>query len=165
MAHAGAQSAVDRLAFEAAVRSESRKLYGLAYSVLRDAGEAEDAVQETMELAWRFWKSVREPERRNAWLRQICLRRCLRLQRRLRDRWPLGEALPAREPAGIEAHDLDLERAFLRLSLQQRAVVALHYHYGYSLDECAALMSCRPGTVRSHLGRALTRLRKELRDG
>jgi RNA polymerase sigma factor (sigma-70 family) len=165
MAHAGAQPAVDRLAFEAAVRSESRKLYGLAYSVLRDAGEAEDAVQETMELAWRAWKSVRDPEHRSAWLRQICLRRCLRLRRRLKNWWPLPDAEPAPATAGVETHDLDLERAFARLSLRQRAVLALHYHYGYPLDECAGLMRCRPGTVRSHLARALARLRKELQDG
>jgi hypothetical protein len=99
MAHAGAQPAVDRLAFEAAVRSESRKLYGLAYSVLRDAGEAEDAVQETMELAWRAWQSVRDPEHRSAWLRQICLRRCLRLRRRFKNWWPLPDA--------VELLDLD----------------------------------------------------------
>jgi RNA polymerase sigma-70 factor (ECF subfamily) len=163
MAHAGAQPAVDRLAFEAAVRSESRKLYGLAYSVLRDAGEAEDAVQETMELAWRAWQSMRDPEHRGAWLRQICLRRCLRLRRRLKNRWPLRDAEPA--PAELETHDLDLEHAFARLSLRQRAVLALHYHYGYPLDQCAGLMRCRPGTVRSHLARALARLRKELQDG
>jgi RNA polymerase sigma factor (sigma-70 family) len=65
----------------------------------------------------------------------------------------------------VETHDLDLERAFARLSLRQRAVLALHYHYGYPLDECAGLMRCRPGTVRSHLARALARLRKELQDG
>jgi DNA-directed RNA polymerase specialized sigma24 family protein len=41
-------------------------------------------------------------------------------------------------------------------------VITLHYHFGYSLDECASLMGCRPGTARSHLGRALAMLRRKL---
>jgi len=52
--------------------------------------------------------------------------------------------------------------AFRSLSTKQRAVVVLHYHHGYSLDECASLLGCRPGTARSHLARALTTMRKEL---
>src|SRR5207253_10799386 len=52
-------------------------------------------------------------------------------------------------------------RSFRGLTRQQRAVVALHYQYGYTLDECAGLMGCRPGTARSHLARALQTPREE----
>jgi RNA polymerase sigma factor (sigma-70 family) len=153
----------DRLEFEAAVRRNTRALFGLAYSVLRDAQEAEDAVQDTMELAWRSWRAVRDPERREAWLRQICLRRCLRVRRGLLRRLFLGEDHPGGAVAE-RSSDLDLERALGLLSPHQRAVLALHYRFGYSLDECAAAMKCRPGTVRSHLARALATLRRELKD-
>jgi len=61
--------------------------------------------------------------------------------------------------------DLDLDRGYRRLTRQQRAVVTLHYEYGYTLDECAALIGCQPGTARSHLARALASLRKELNYG
>jgi DNA-directed RNA polymerase specialized sigma24 family protein len=37
--------------FEAIVRAETGPLFGVAYSILRDVQEAEDAVQETMEPA------------------------------------------------------------------------------------------------------------------
>ena len=56
--------------------------------------------------------------------------------------------------------DLDLARAYAQLSKQQRAAVALHYFYGYTLDECAELLGNRPGTVRSHIARALVTLRR-----
>jgi len=69
MATPGAAS--DQPAFEARVRRDARGLYGLALAVLRDTQEAEDAVQDTMELAWRSWRSVHDEERRTAWLRQI----------------------------------------------------------------------------------------------
>jgi RNA polymerase sigma-70 factor, ECF subfamily len=150
----------DLAAFEQAVRAESRRLYGLAVSILGDMQEAEDAVQDTMELAWRSWRSLRDPEKRSAWLKQICVRRCLRVKRRLFGLLPLSDQ--DRDPRLTSSSDPDLDRAFRRLSRHQRAVIRLHYHDGYSLDECAALMGCRPGTARSHLARALTSLRQEL---
>ena len=64
--------------------------------------------------------------------------------------------------AAPEEPDLDLDRCYRRLSRQQRAVVTLHYQYGYTIDECATLIGCQPGTARSHLARALASLRKEL---
>jgi RNA polymerase sigma factor (sigma-70 family) len=62
------------------------------------------------------------------------------------------------------AQSLDMDRAYRRLSLKQRAAIVLTYGYGYTDDESAALMGCRPGTVRTHVARGLATLRKELRD-
>ena len=151
-------------AFEARFRLDTRALLGLALAILRDMHEAEDAVQDTMELAWRSWRSVREEERRTAWLRQICVRRCLRVRRGLIRRVFLSD-MPPLETQALDPVDPALDRACRDLTRQQRAVITLHYHYGYPLDECARLMGCRPGTVRSHLARALDVLRHELGGG
>jgi RNA polymerase sigma factor (sigma-70 family) len=148
-------------AFEASLQGEAPVLFSLAVAILRDPQEAEDAVQDTLEIAWRSRGALREGPREGAWLRQICIRRCLRVKHRLLKRLFLAER-PAPEARAFDPVDSDLDRACRSLSLQQRAVIALHYHYGYSLDECASLMNCRPGTARSHLARALTALRKQL---
>jgi DNA-directed RNA polymerase specialized sigma24 family protein len=57
-----------------------------------------------------------------------------------------------------------MDRAYRRLSRKQRAAITLNYRHGYSVEECAVFMGCRPGTVRTHLERGLAALRKELRD-
>jgi DNA-directed RNA polymerase specialized sigma24 family protein len=44
--------------FEAVAVADARRLYSLALSILRDEGEAEDAVQETLLKTWRSWESV-----------------------------------------------------------------------------------------------------------
>jgi RNA polymerase sigma factor (sigma-70 family) len=155
------EPARDVSGFEAAVHAESGRLFGVAYSILRDPQEAQDAVQETMELAWRSWATLRDPSKRSAWLRQICVRRAIRTRRRLLPRLWLADTSEVHRQLPEEP-DLELDRGYLRLSRQQRAVVTLHYQYGYSLDECAVLIGCQPGTVRSHLARALASLRKEL---
>jgi RNA polymerase sigma factor (sigma-70 family) len=160
-------AAADRSDFEAAVNSDARRLYGVALSILRDPGEAEDAVQEAMVKAWRSWHTLRESDRRSPWLTRICVNHCISRRRRRRllvfsyDDHPSEPADPRAEQA-LDPADPDLDRACGRLTPPQRAVIALHYHHGYTLDECAGLMGCRPGTVRSHLNRALTTLRAEL---
>jgi RNA polymerase sigma factor (sigma-70 family) len=169
MSRAEEDASVRRHEFEGAVRLETARLLGLAFSILRDAGEAEDAVQETMVNAWRAWESLADPDRRGAWLMRICVNQCLRSRRRA-SRWLLwadrsADGIDPAAPLDLDESDLDIDGAVRRLTLHQRTVITLHYHYGYSLDECAGLMGCRPGTVRSHLARALTTLRREITHG
>ncbi|HEV3232382.1 MAG TPA: RNA polymerase sigma factor [Candidatus Dormibacteraeota bacterium] len=155
-------------AFEVAVVTEAQRLWALAFSILEDAAEAEDVVQETLERAWRRWSSLRDADRREAWLTRICVRRSIDFRRRLRSRHMLvlraGSAVEP-PPAPEDSATADLDRLYLTLSRHQRAVLVLHYHHGHSLDECARLMGCRPGTARSHLARALRSLREGLTDG
>jgi RNA polymerase sigma factor (sigma-70 family) len=156
------------LAFTGAVRPEVRRLFALAYSILRDRHEAEDAVQETMVLAWKHWSKLRDPDHPGPWLAKICVNHCLRRRRLLTDKWRTLDAeehgAAARTVAPLQGRMIDLDRAYQKLSVQQRAVVALTYHHGYTVVEAAELMGCAAGTARSHLARALTTLRKELGD-
>jgi RNA polymerase sigma factor (sigma-70 family) len=154
--------------FDAVAASDARRLFMLALSILRDDGEAEDAVQETLLKAWRSWDSLSRMERPSAWLTRVCVNHCISRRRLLRSRgWPPLTLLEDGAIAGMSrpAADLmDMERAYRRLSLKQRAAITLNYRHGYSIDECAAFMGCRPGTVRTHLARGLVTLRKELGD-
>ena len=159
--HHGGSSPVPCTA-AAVLEAEMPRLRALAYSISRDREQALDAVQDTMEHALRDWSALREPERRAAWLSTICVRQALRRARSERRRRLLPwVATPEPSPAP-DLHDVDLDRALRLLSEKQRAVIGLHYVYGYTLDETAAAMGCRPGTARSHLNRALRALRHAL---
>lgn len=144
------------------VRGESRRLYSIAFSILQDASEAEDAVQETLISAWRKWPWAAGASPTAGWLTRVCVNQCLNRRRTRLRQIRLAETAATQEP-WQDVHpptDLDLGRAYAQLSKQQRAAVALHYFYGYTLDECAELLGNRPGTVRSHLARALVTLRR-----
>lgn len=155
--------------FERALEEHRGRLFGIAFSILRDPVDAEDAVQDAAAAAWRGWATRTDPAATTAWLTTICVRTAVRHRRRILRRLRLDMSL--REEASRSAthgdlvsEDIDLHRAHGRLSRQQRAVISLHYSYGYTLMECAGLLGCSPGTVATHLSRALARLRKELGD-
>jgi RNA polymerase sigma-70 factor (ECF subfamily) len=151
--------------FDALLSTERRRLYGIAYSILRDHAEAEDALQDAMFKAWKSWSSLRNEDARSTWLVRICVNHCINRRKGLRLRGfataPRQEDAAAADPR-FEGRLVDLDRSYRKLSPQQRAAVFLHYHHGYSIDECADLMTCGAGSVRTHLARALASMRKEM---
>jgi RNA polymerase sigma factor (sigma-70 family) len=162
------REAPPEVAFEALVATDARRLYTLALSILRDEAEAEDAVQETLLKAWRSWPSIGDSDHVPRWLTRVCVNHCTSIRRRLRARGgpPLELFEWAASSGGQSgaAEIIDVDRAYRSLSIRQRAAVTLNYGYGYSVEETADLMGCRPGTVRTHVARGLASMRKELGD-
>lgn len=157
-----AQSALDRLNFDAMAQLEAQRLFAIAFAILRDSGEAEDATQETFLNAWRRWDTLRDPLLRRPWLTRICVNHCINSRKRLLRRLftPIPDTASA--PPQGPGFDADRDRAMAHLSPDQRAVVALHFAWGYTLEECAALLDVPVGTVRSRLSRGLATLRQEM---
>ena len=153
-------------AFADVAPRETPRLLQIAYSILEDSQRAEDAVQDTLLMAWRSWPQLRDAGRRQAWLTRICVRRCLRLRYSLAQlrRVEMTAASLSTGTGQLDDSGVDWDTAMRSLSPAQRAVVTLHYHHDLTLDDCAGAMGCRPGTARRHLARALEKLRREVRD-
>jgi RNA polymerase sigma-70 factor, ECF subfamily len=67
---------------EGAVREHARLVYRIAYSVLRNRNEAEDAVQEVFLRALRHGKKLADVVDRKAWLAQVAWRVAVKQRRR-----------------------------------------------------------------------------------
>jgi DNA-directed RNA polymerase specialized sigma24 family protein len=148
-----------------AVARFGSEMFGLALSITGNVADAEDAYQTSWMAALTHWGQVRDPQKRRSWLASIVARSALRARRR-RLTW-LGRHVPITAADGLSdvmRWDPAFGNALALLTDRQRAVLALHYGHGYSLDETAALLNCRGGTVRSHLSRALTTLRRSMSD-
>jgi RNA polymerase sigma-70 factor (ECF subfamily) len=146
----------DKEAFTALVVQLGDRLYSVAYRILRDAGRAEDAVQQTFLIAWRELPSLRDESRLEAWLYRLLVNACYAELRHTR-RWQPGLRLvsldvPSEDDAQLSVADRDeLDRAFRRLSGEQRAVLVLHHYVGLSGAEIGTALGLSPGTVRSRL--------------
>jgi len=157
----------DREAFAVLVHQVSDSLYAVAYRILRDAGLAEDALQNALVLAWRRLPKLREPDRFEAWIHRILVHACYDESQRARPWKGTVRVLPIDGPtapdgtAAVADRD-ELERAFRRLSLEQRAVFVLHHYVGLPLVEVADLLEIPAGTARSRLHYAIEGLRRAL---
>ena len=157
----------DREAFAVLVHQVSDQLYAVAYRILRDTGLAEDALQNALVLAWRRLPKLRDPERFDAWIHRILVHACYDESQRSRAITATVRVLPldmaSRDDAASELADRDeLERAFRRLSLEQRAVFVLHHYVGLPLVEVAETLEIPAGTARSRLHYAIAGLRSAL---
>lgn len=145
--------------------------------LLRDAGDAEDQVQETMLRAWRSYDGFQGRSSLRTWLYRIATNVCLTaLERRGRLPVPVGlpaetehPASPLDSPTGLTEDPAELisrretsRRAILvawkRLSAQQRAVLVLSDVMTWSAAEIADLLDMSPAAVYSMLRRARRRL-------
>jgi RNA polymerase sigma-70 factor, ECF subfamily len=157
----------DRAAFSELVRHTIDRLYAVARLILRDPEQAEDATQEALVAAWRDLSSLRDPSRFDAWLHRLLVNACYREARRQRRRTEreVHEILIDRPDAAAEIDLADrdqLERGFVRIDADERAILVLHYYLGYSLAGVADVLGVPPGTAKSRLHRATQALRSAL---
>jgi RNA polymerase sigma-70 factor (ECF subfamily) len=157
----------DHEAFSELARRSIDKLYAVARLILRDTLQAEDATQEALVAAWRNLSALRDPDRFEAWLRQLLVRACYREARLEQQRMrrevkvaPLEGSVP--DPAVALGHRDQLERGFSRLDPEQRALVVVHFYLGLPLAEAAELLGMPLGTAKSRLHRAISRMRAGL---
>jgi RNA polymerase sigma-70 factor (ECF subfamily) len=146
----------DREAFAILARTRGDTLFGVARRILRDVGLAEDAVQQTLVIAWRELPRLRDPDRFDAWLQRMLINACY-AEARQRRAWNANiRVLPLDGPAGPDELaslvDRDeVERGFRRLPPEQRAILVLHHYLGLGLTEIGEVLDIPAGTARSRL--------------
>jgi len=161
-----AHVAGDRYAFEELFLRHQHHLYRLALLTSRDAEDAADALQEAMLKAHRSAATFRHDSAVSSWLYRIVVNACLDRLRHNRSHptAPLAEDTvgePA-DPIGRVDTAIVVQRALMRLPLEQRAAVVAVDMQGYSVAETARLLGVKEGTVKSRCARARARLAEAL---
>ena len=157
----------DEQAFATVTETLVDRFSGVAKNILRDRDLAEDAIQQALVRVWRELPRLRDPDRFEAWSYRILVNACYTEARRARRWMPSVLGSTFREPAAADdtcaVADRDqLERAFRRLPVDQRAVVVLHHYLELPLEQVAQVLGVPDGTVRSRLHRAMRGLRAAL---
>ena len=135
-------------------------LFRVAFAILRNRTDCEDAAQNAVLKAYRNLGTLKQRRYFKTWLIQILKNECFDMLRRCRPTLDVeGQGELSYEMA---VPDLDLNRAFDRLSPEERLTITLYYYEGYDTREIAALTEVSEGTVRSRLSRGRSSLRAML---
>jgi RNA polymerase sigma-70 factor, ECF subfamily len=160
----------ERKRFEECVLPHLDAAFNLARWLLRDKSNAEDATQEAMLCAYRFFAGFRHGDAR-AWLLQIVRNSCYTWLRKNRPQEDIAEieedAMPSGAPSpealAIASHDRErIARALEELPVHFREILVLRELEGCSYKEIAAITAHPIGTVMSALARARRQLKEAL---
>jgi len=155
----------DEAALETLYRAFETPVYHLVRRILRRPEDAEDVLQETFLEVVRSIKQYRGEGYLWGWIRKIATTKALMRIRRdsVRETETMDEE-PGKPGMHVGAN-IDLERAFERLSETSRAVVWLHDVEGFTHEEIAEQMGKTVSFSKSQLARAHARLRRMLDEG
>jgi RNA polymerase sigma-70 factor (ECF subfamily) len=172
---------LDRLAVQAALRGDQAAfadlvtryqsaVYNLAYRMLGDPTEAEDAAQEVFVRAWNQLHTF-QPERRfSTWLLSIASHYCIDLLRRRKPSAPLDDValyVPS-DAAGPDELALQgeqreiVQRLLATLPEKYRSVTVLRYYNDLSYDEIARMTGLSESAVKTQLHRARRMLAEQM---
>jgi RNA polymerase sigma-70 factor, ECF subfamily len=157
----------DHDAFSVLAGAAISRMDATAWLILRDPEQARDAVQNALVRAWRDLPTLRDPDLFDAWIHRLLVRACIDEARRLRRHRFDVELTTLHAPAiaGIESAVVDrdqLERGFLRLEPDARALIVLHHYLDLPLPEVATTLGIPLGTAKSRLHRAIQVMRAAL---
>lgn len=164
----------DQAAFSEIVRHYQRAIYRVAWSLTRNASDADDLAQETFVRAWQAIGRFRVGEPLYPWLSRIAVNQAFSLHRRRKRRpetsiEPLVEAGQQWAVADDPAEHADrserqsqLEAAFAELSPEHQTMLVLRVIEELSYEEIAKSVGVPVGTVMSRLSRARAELKRRL---
>ena len=134
----------------------------LAYSMLGDRAEAEDATQEAITKAWRNLSRLRDRSQVRPWFLAIVANQCRNVRR---TRWFSTIRLPAFfQPAAAAADtdQLDIVTALARLPAVDRQVLFMHFYLDLPIEEIGVALGISPAAAKGRVYRACRRLRPGL---
>jgi RNA polymerase sigma-70 factor (sigma-E family) len=150
------------VAFRDFVLAHSTALLRTGWLLTGNWSDAEDLLQTALTATWPHWADLQHSGAATLYVRKVMLHRYLHDRRR---RWkneiPTAE-LPVTAGADPYASaDLrrDLARAMAQLPPRQRAAITLRYFADLSEAQCAQVMGCSTGAVKSNAAKGLRRLR------
>ncbi|HEY3132070.1 MAG TPA: sigma-70 family RNA polymerase sigma factor [Acidobacteriota bacterium] len=170
--------------FSRLVEVHQRKIYRVALYYVRDPLVADSLTQDSFIKAFENIHRFREEASFETWLTRITINLCLNFlkqqQRELKQnitenlgedeqgnvlRFQIADPTGSPEERLIRQETMQrVERAISLMSPQQKAVFQLRHYEGLSLEEIGRVMQMNIGTIKSHLFRAVQKVRDMLRD-
>jgi len=155
--------------FEEAARGAYPRLFKAALVLVDSQADAEDAVQETLVKAWRYYEKFRGESSAMTWMYRILVTEAARSRRKRKAPAAL-DAIPETASAAdgpdataeLDEQSRAVLAALRRLPRRQREIVSLFYLEELAYAEIAAALGVSVGTVKSTLHNAREAMRAAL---
>ncbi len=151
-------------AFESLVEAYKAMVYSVAYQISGNADDAEDICQESFVKLYRNIRVYSSNHKFKTWLFRLVTNTAIdhrRKQKKYR-RLSAETGLPDHSQTSDSDLKLTLDRILRKVSPKQRMAFVLRDLQGFPLNEVAQILGCSSVTVRVHLHKARTRIRKSL---
>jgi RNA polymerase sigma-70 factor (ECF subfamily) len=161
----------DKAAFAGLVQAYQTAIYNLCYRMLGEAGEAEDATQETFLRTYTQLHRYDPARPFKTWLFSIACHHCIDRLRKRRLTWvdiddepllshpALREPTPGPEESALrEEHSAAIQALLANLPPKDRGAIVMRYWFDLSYEEIARVTGTSASAVKSRLHRARTAL-------
>ena len=147
--------------FAAWLETRQVMLIATARGICIDTQIAEDVLQEALADVFKRWEKIKDHENLEAYTTRVIISKHADMRRKWNRKSresevELTEAL-ALEYLGQDyesvLESMMIQQALKSLTPMQRAVMLLHYEYGYTLKELSRVLKIPSGTAASHLAR------------
>ena len=160
---------MDEVAFARVAHEYGARLYVVAFRVLGNRTDAEDAVQRALLKCFAARETYSAQWAISTWLYRVLTNVCIDELRRRRTRTEAMrvslDIAPRHAGAGTAGERVDVERALARVPREARVLLALHYVDGLSFGELARVRGISVNTVKSQLARGKAIMRETLESG
>lgn len=145
----------DKEAFTSLVLQNEAVLSRVAVSLLGNPEDAADAVQEAIFEAWKNLAKLRKPQYFRTWLTRILIRKCYG-QIEQRNKYLHSDLAEELDGAGELdlTETLDVHAALDRMGREDKLILGLYYHDGFSLAEIAKLLHLSRAAAKQKLYRS-----------
>ena len=155
----------DLAAFEEVLRTHERQIFTLAYRLMGNVPDAQDAAQEVYLRLYRQIGSFDEEREFRPWLNRITANVCTDMLRKRRAMVPLDSVESSSADRPDQALDMEQRRELVNRALEslppkQRAAIVLRDVEGLSTAEVAEVLASTETTVRSQISTGRLRIRK-----
>jgi len=137
----------------------------LAFSMLGDRAEAEDATQEAITRAWKRLPQLRDRAQVRPWFLAIVANQCRNVRR---TRWfstvRLAEMFRPARAAATDVERIDVARAMAHLPMGDRQVLFMRFYLDLPIQEIAVALGISPAAAKGRIYRACHKLRPELQE-
>jgi RNA polymerase sigma-70 factor (ECF subfamily) len=153
--------------FSDILRLLSSDIINLAYRYTYNLEDAKDVFQEVSIKIFKNLRYFKKKARFSTWVYRITVNSCIDFLRRRRSPLEIKDNLIETKSCGSEVIDREDKKTMIRMALKklpktQRNVFILRHYQGFKIVKISKILRCSSSTVKTHLTRAIERLRKEL---